>query len=183
MNSQKVFEEIKALEAGQVFAVYLHSQNSCVLIRMLSEEQNNKSIISSFQTQLDNETIMSQNGCVNSFFPQFSFYLERTDLLKSHSFAELLADLCNQPISGSKPTSSKAGREHVENRDVVSPRFVYEWMSSMLSGYAENSSYPKPVVKKIRDDVVFSEHNPSEFPFRRSGKRKLTFKSLKLSIH
>ena len=173
LDSQKVFEIINSLKAGQVFAAYLHSQNSCVLIRMMSEEQNNKSIISSFQTQLDNKTIMSLNGSVQSFFPQFSFCIEKTDFIKSRSFAELLADLCNQPISKSKSTSSKAGCEHVEERDVVSPRFVYEWMSSMLSGYAENSSYPKPVVKKIRDEVLFGENQNSATPFRRSCKQKL----------
>ena len=102
LDSQKVFEKINALKAGKVFVVYLHSQNSWVLIRMPSQEQNNKPIISSFQTQLDNKTIMSLNGSVDSLFPQFSFYMEDTDFLKSRSFAELLADLCNQPISESK---------------------------------------------------------------------------------
>ena len=169
MDVNKILEQITSLKTNQVFSVYLHSQNSCVLIRMLSDEQNNKAIISSFQAQLDNQAIMSLNGSIKSYFPQFSFYIEKTDILKSQSFAELLADLGNNSISESKSTSRKAGSDRVEERDVCSPRFVYEWVSSMLSGFCSNSNYPKAVVKKIRDDVV---HKDALLPFRRLGKIK-----------
>ena len=169
MDADKIFEQISSLQTSQVFSVYLQSQNSCVLIRMLSNEQNNKAIISSFQAQLDNKTIMSLNGCVKTIFPQYSFYIEETDILKSKSFSELLSDLGNNPIAESKFTSRKAGSDRVEERDVASPRFVYEWVSSMLSGFCSNSNYPKTVIKKIRDDVV---HKDAYLPFRRLGKIK-----------
>jgi hypothetical protein len=166
LDSNKIFEQINSLKPDQVFATYLHSQNSCVIIRMLSSEHNNQAIISSFQTQLENETVMSLNGNVRTIFPQFSFYVEETSFLKSLSFAEVLQDLCNNPIDQSKSYTRKAGTEVVEERDVPSPRFVYEWMSSMLLGYNSNSNYPKPVRKKMRDDVVYKK---ARIPFRRSG--------------
>ena len=109
---------------------------------------------------------MSLNGNVRTIFPQFSFYVEETSFLKSLSFAEVLQDLCNNPIDQSKSYTRKAGTEVVEERDVPSPRFVYEWMSSMLLGYNSNSNYPKPVRKKMRDDVVYKK---ARIPFRRSG--------------
>ncbi len=133
---------------------------------MLSSEHNNKAIVSSFQTQMNNEKVMSLNGNVRTIFPQFSFYVEETSFLKSQSFAEILEDLCNNPIVESKFYTRKAGTEVVEERDVPSPRYVYEWMSSMLMGYNSNSNYPKPVRKKMRDDVVYYN---AEIPFRRSG--------------
>jgi len=133
---------------------------------MLSSEQNNQAIVSSLQTQMNNQTVMSLNGNVRTIFPQFSFYVEETSFLKSQSFAEVLEDLCNNPIVESKSYTRKAGTEVVEERDVPSPRYVYEWMSSMLMGYNSNSNYPKPVRKKMRDDVVYYN---AEIPFRRSG--------------
>jgi hypothetical protein len=133
---------------------------------MLSSEQNNKAIVSSFQTQMNNEKVMSLNGNVRTIFPQFSFYVEETSFLKSLSFAEVLQDLYNNPIAESKSYTRKAGTEVVEERDVPSPRYVYEWMSSMLMGYNSNSNYPKPVRKKMRDDVVYYQ---AKIPFRRSG--------------
>ena len=173
MDSKVIYQQINTLEPDQVFVAYLHSQNSCVLIRMLSCIQNNQAVISSFQTQLDNKTIMSLNGNVKYQVPQFSFYVEETSFIKSFSFAEILEDLCNNSISECLPTTRKANTDHAEIRDVPDSRFVYEWLSSMVSGYASNSNYPKPVLKKIRDDVVYKK---TRLPFRRSGEHEYQFK-------
>ena len=166
LNEKVIYDQINSLKSSEVMPIYLHSQNSCVLIRLLSEEQNNKAIISSFQTQFDNQTIMSFNGKITSFFPQHSFYIEETDFLKSQTFARLLADLGEYELVESAPITTKAGSKRVEVRDVVSPRFVSEWMSSMLSGNSFSSNYPKAVVKKIRDEVAYKD---AFLPFRRSG--------------
>ena len=114
---------------------------------------------------------MSLNGNVKSLFPQFSFYAEDTNFIKSFSFAEVLQDLCNNSIDECRPKTSKAGTKNEEVRDVVNPRFVYEWLSSLIAGFSSNSNYPKPVRKKIRDDIVYKD---TLVPFRRSGNYELS---------
>ena len=166
MDSKIVYSQINSLKDDQVFCVYMRSQNACVLIRMLPTEFNNQAVISSFQAQADNSSIMELNGHLVSLFPQFSFYIKETNFIKSKSFAELLADLSNNTIEQSLPTTTKKGSDRTEVRDVVDSRFVYEWMLPLLAGFSTTSNYPKAVIKKIRDDVVYDN---AQLPFRRSG--------------
>ena len=146
----------------------MRAQNCCVLITKLTRDQNYEAVFSSFQVHAENNKTMTSKSLVTTF-PQFSFYVESPnfgEIIASQSFANLLADLGNDSIEESLPTTKKAGTPRIEVREVANPRFVTEWISSLVAGQANSSTFPKRVVKKVRDDVVYYS---TLHPFRRSG--------------
>jgi hypothetical protein len=156
LDSKLIRKKIKSLKINQSFPLYLRSQNSCILIDFLSNDQNFPIVLSTFRPSLSNEEVLSTTGDIYGKFPSTSFYISKTTSIKSRAFAELIEDLGNNNI----------GHAESEIRNVPNDNFVSEWLSIFLSDDVPLSKYPKKVTKKVIDEILWKK---SILPFRRSG--------------
>lgn len=166
-NIELINENIYKLDDYQSFALYLENQNSTILITNLTKEKNiYPAVFSVFGVNSKNSQVMSLNGSLISKYPWYSFYIKNNETLKSKVFSELLVQLDKEFLEENLRTTTKAGVEMPEVRDVQDPKFVVEWLTSFMSANCQMANYPKQIIKKIRDEVVYSS---SYKPFRRSG--------------
>ena len=163
LNSKLIRKKIKSLKINQSFPLYLRCQNSCILIDVLSNEQNFPIVLSTFRPSLSNEEVLSTTGDIYGKFPSASFYISKKTSIKSKAFAELIEDLGNNNI----------GNPESEIRNVSNDNFVSEWLSIFLSDDVPLSKYPKKVTKKVVDEILWKK---SILPFRRSGNLNLILK-------
>jgi hypothetical protein len=165
-DAKLLFQKVNSLEENQFLALNLHSQNATILIKRLSDDQNYSAIFSSFMVNPKSESIMKVNGSLITEYPSSSCCIPNKDMLNSETFANILVDLNNNRIEECMSHSRKAGVEIEENRDVLDPKFVFEWLSALIANNAPNSDYSNRIVKKIRNEISY--HN-GKMPFRRSG--------------
>ena len=163
LDGSQVHKAIKSLRKNQAAAFYLRANNACFIVKLTNKDQYT---ISSFEPSANNQTVLSADADLPGIYPLFTVNVNDNDTLCSKSFAEQLACLANTTtIYG---TAKKAGVELVEVHDVPNPKYAFDWIPSVLMPNDSSATVANAtkVVKKIRDDIVYSTHS---HPFRRSG--------------
>ena len=192
LDKDSIFREINSLNINQAFPLYLRAQNSCLLIEILSNEQNFPVVFSTFKALLSNEEVLSTTGSIYANFPSHSFYLPNKNVINSECFSELLEEMGNNVIHSNtnngdtnittQDATNVVKKGTFEIRDVPIDKFASEWMTILLAvDDVPMSNYPKKITKKIRDEVLWKK---TIMPFRRSGNKTLMLIiSLKSCIH
>ena len=180
LSEQLVHEAIvSSLDAssGRWMTLYMPSQNTCLLRGR--RHQTPAAVVHFFQASYSNEQVMKHSGsdngagdCLDHVVPNVSVRVASEDTLRAECFAQLLADLANGHAT-SAATSTKAGRELAEIRDVSGTELVSEWLLSALmanGGLCQMADeQPQVVKKRIRDEVMWSNSPQADtLPFRRS---------------
>ena len=129
-----------------------------------------------FQPSLENEKVMSNLGNFIGSFPSSCVSLNSLNIVSSQSFAQQLVFLCNTSLDETAAHSEKKNTSQKEERNVENPKLVLEWLNSVLCGEGSTNDKIKPILKKIRDDILWDN---CLFPFRRSG----MWMSVKVVIH
>ena len=164
LNGEVVSNLICDLKSEETCVFYLRAQNCCFSINRKKGPASYT--LSCFQSSASNKQVMSVDSDLLCIYPTFELCVENIDILCSNSFANQLAELANTEIT--QATSKKKGVDNIECRDVIEPKLVFEWISSIL--VANHSSVVvkdgTKVVKKLRDDII---HSNKLSPFRRSG--------------
>ena len=169
IRAQNVHEAIRSLQEDDYMALHMGPQNACLLIAKSADqasERETKAIISYFQPSLSSAQVMSHGNSLHTTVPHTSVRVASLETLESFCFAEHLADLSNG-VATVPANSTKAGKVQNEVRDSASPALVSEWLLSHLvvNEGLSSCSWPMPVRKKVRDDVIRSN---GLLPFRRS---------------
>ena len=165
LNKRKVHMQISSLNPGDTAVFYLKHQNACLILSMLPKDSLYPAVISCFQPSVENVSIMSVSGELSLFYPEISYYVKSKEIISSQAFANQISALANIDMPDTSATNIKKGVKNVEVRDVVNPRYVVEWLTAVASADSPMSDYPVPVVKKLRDDVLWKG---ALLPFRRS---------------
>ena len=106
--------------------LHLQKQNTCILLSVITQSNQEKVIISGFKPSAKNSEIMSKSNDLSSQFPEFSYYINNIEVLTSTSIAIQLADLGNNIIVETLSTTMKKGSSNPEIRDVNNPKYVYQ---------------------------------------------------------
>ncbi|CAF1052665.1 unnamed protein product [Rotaria sp. Silwood1] len=161
-NLQSIIGQIST---GGFLPIYFHAQNAAILIET-DHNNNNQSLISSWQVLLSTDTIVSSIQPQLSCFPVTTYRLSDRSYLTSTVHCELLIDFMKNTIE--YPKSYKASREIMETKDVPVSHYVCQWWIQRFPEITiENSSHTLVQFnKKHRDQVRW---NNGQLPFRRSG--------------
>jgi len=164
LDKHKYFDSINALKNNQSLTIYVRSQNSCLTVKPIS---NDEAILSMFQVSLENEKVMSTENDIEISYPTRSIFTNKLDEIRSEDFSQLIADLTNTKYDESNATSFKAGENHIEIRDVPNTKLISEYIFSYLVSNTRNDfdRLPSKITKKYRDNIIISQL----LPFRRSG--------------
>lgn len=166
VDPEKIHLNLNHLRPNQSSAFYISSQNACILITLLPEDQDYFAVISAFEVLIPNNEVMSTSNDLSRFYPSFSYYIKTYDVLKSKSLAIQISELTNNVIGDTYSISTKKGSKNSEVRDVYNSKYVTEWLVAALASDSPSSNSPLPVQKKIRDEIILKN---SLIPFRRSG--------------
>jgi hypothetical protein len=166
LDSSRISAAIRSLSPNQAFPLLITSQNAAILISRLSSNEN-AAAISAFKVCQNNELIMSQTQNLMDLFPNSSYYVKTMDFITSKTFSRHLVELNSTIIEKMSATTRKKGRFNIEDRNVCEDLYVSEWLMAVASADSGPAEEPKPVLKKIRDDVLYKSDKEGP-PFRRN---------------
>ena len=92
ISKDSIKSEIDKLEVNQTFPIYLKSQNACLSINRI---ENNEFVVSSFQASVTNKQVNNKSNDFTAVYPFTCFLVSYPVKIKTRSFADLLADLAN----------------------------------------------------------------------------------------
>ena len=156
---------IEQLPSASFLPIYMHNQNSSILIE-IDQNNANEALICSWQVLLPIETRTSSIEPTLSTFPVNVYRLSDRSQLISTVHCELLLDLIKNQIE--YPTIRKGSREIIDKKDVSLSDYVCQWWIQHFSNITmETNSTPiNSFRKKYRDQI---RCNSNGLPFRRSG--------------
>lgn len=168
LSSPNVSELIpREMEAGDMCAFYIRSQNCGLFLSAPSSENENRLILSSFKASLGSSEVMSCIGDRAVVVPQQSIWISKTELLHSNEFATQLCILSKNSVDSMVPEMYKAGNRFPNVRDVPYPHLITDLVTlALCDGFSEVSNAFPQIKKTIRDDVRWGN---CLVPFRRSG--------------
>ena len=162
IDHKKLNNQLLQLKNSNCIALYLHRQNTCLIIQKDEKKFSNKAIFSYFQASLDNNQVMSRLTDIQAKIPLASIPVENLDTVNSIHFAELLADLANTKLSETSAVTKKAGTEQIEVRDIAQTSLISKWLfPALTSNSQQDYDLPMPVkvMKKYRDEVNLCKGN------------------------
>jgi len=159
-ETRKILEE---MAPGESLPLYIPGCNAAIIITM---KEDDRAVVSGFTVHPSNRTIMSTMGDLVAVYPEVSINVaDKKALLLQTELLDTIKELCFNEFEEIMPKSKKKGDVN-ETRDVVSSRYVMQWLLSVLCDYESSTSDHEPTQKKIRNSI---EWNNALLPFRRSG--------------
>ena len=167
IDERLLHESICSLKESESLALYMPTQNACLLITRSDSGSPFQAVVSYFHASHANQIIMSSNDdSLERIVPDASFRVADWSVVNAASFAQLLADLSSD--FETHGTSSKCGLKQTEVRDVSSPGLIVDWLMHALVGnetMPDVDEKPVKIKKRVRDDILWSD---CLLPFRRS---------------
>ena len=167
IDERVLHKSICSLKNNESLALYMPTQNACILLTRSSGSSSFPAVVSYFQVSHANEKIMTRgDDTLESIVPDASFRVPSLDVLSAPCFAQLLVDLSSS--FETTATSVKHGYMQTEVRDVSSPILLADWLMHALASTERMcgvSEEPLKIKKKVRDDVLWAN---CLLPFRRS---------------
>ena len=156
------------LAVNERLPIYLPAQNAALTFAVL---EDNLVEVSGYDIQAAAKTVVSAEGPLLTEQPRLSIVLP-----KKHAFSQTMAEqICCLQRHVFPDAMATTERRHTvlkENREVISSKYVFEWLFSAMVALQESDTPDSTVVavqKKVRDVVMFPRsHNSSMLPWRRN---------------
>lgn len=146
-----------------MLALYVSAQNAAVLVRKKSAVTT----FEVFEVQAPNSEVMTTPGKLVRSYPGPAVEVPNAIAQDPEFLAEIsnfLAQMDNEDLKESTPTTTKAGSEVRETRDTAHPHFISQLFLGILRGMGKPVE-PRRVVKRIADEVLWHD---AYIPWRRS---------------
>ncbi|KAM0714645.1 hypothetical protein Q7P37_009943 [Cladosporium fusiforme] len=151
------------LEDGHTIPIHCRSQNAAIIIT----RQKGNLIFEEFELSPRNEAAIGTKGRLIRIFPGLAVEINLDSAEKGDfvpAVANMLATMCQQPVTGMQPQSKKARGNHSEIRDTTHPATISELFFGFLRGFGSPVSV-SAVSKNTREEVLWKN---AEAPWRRS---------------
>ncbi|KAE8372270.1 hypothetical protein BDV26DRAFT_274461 [Aspergillus bertholletiae] len=165
VNKVALLDSFKKLHPGRAIIVYIAEQNAALLFR--APQNKDDVIVEGFEASPSAEQALAASGALEWQFPGTAVSLSREEF-GNHDLQESLAAFLEmastEQIDKFASKSRKAGVRVVENRDVVDPSLISEFLMTLLR--VNGSRVQPPLLRKrVKDDVCWDD---AELPWRRS---------------
>jgi hypothetical protein len=148
---------------GGFLLLHVKAQNAGIIITC----DHDIAIFEPFELSPQNERVMATVGRLKRSFPAsstaMSFELFGQKQCQA-GLANTIATMSHQEVSEMKPKVTKAGDQHIEERDTTAPTIVTDFLVAGLSAIG-NPSKGSKIWKNTREEVLWSH---ADLPWRRS---------------
>ncbi|XP_065194826.1 uncharacterized protein LOC135826118 [Sycon ciliatum] len=156
------------LAVNERLPVYLPAQNAALTFAVL---EDNLVEVSGYDIQAAAKTVVSAKGPLLTEQPRLSIVLPKEHAF-SRTMAEQICCLQRHVFPDAMATTERRHTVLKENREVISSKYVFEWLFSAMVALQESDTPDSTVVavqKKVRDVVTFPRsHDSSMLPWRRN---------------
>lgn len=80
LNSDNIYQNLKALQEDSIFPILMKGQNSCIFIKMHGNKSQYKASISAFQVSLKSDETIKKNNELYATYPEVYWYIEDFDI-------------------------------------------------------------------------------------------------------
>ena len=140
------------LDVGSTLAIHLHAQNAAVTLTKVDTETV---AVRAFEVQQCMQVIAATEGPITSTVPHSSVYAP-LKLVFSTSFLEQLVALQKNAFRDTEARTKRNSETLQEPREVSSPKYVLEWLMSVLFSFGSVEKTLRPVQKKVGNALLFT---------------------------
>ncbi|PVF91589.1 hypothetical protein CPB86DRAFT_820360 [Serendipita vermifera] len=165
LNKLDVETALENMRTDDVIPLYIACQNAVVVFRKL---QGDYLTFECFEASLPNEDVMKLSKKIQVQYPANPRLLVAATHDVLSTLANLLAFFSANPIEDALPKTRKGKDEHIETRNVASPRYISEAIAGIIratqpsDGPAIRTTF---VTKRLNDHVLWRS---ADKPWRRS---------------
>ncbi|KAG6036493.1 hypothetical protein E4U41_005708 [Claviceps citrina] len=150
-------------EQDGFFPIPVQAQNAAILVSRAADSVT----FEFFELAPRNRDASGTRGRLKRVFPASAISIPLATFKDDEFQSSLVGTICkmsHQEVNEMKPKVSKAGDEHIEERDTTNPRIVTDFLATCLSALGERASFYQ-IEKKTREEVLWKN---AKLPWRRS---------------
>ncbi|KAH8744369.1 hypothetical protein F5883DRAFT_722279 [Diaporthe sp. PMI_573] len=151
LDPEQLEKEIRQLRDTECLLLHLRAQNAGLLVTA----STNEFVFEAFELLAANEYVTSCTGRLIRQFPGPAVAVDRSIVTEDNFLPELAYVLCKLDIDVSpttQPKTKKAGKQHAEERDTVSPILVTSMLVGLLRGLGRDAKVAR-ICKRSREQV------------------------------